>query len=352
MFADPVPRGADVLLVSNILHDWDVPANREIVGRLRRRSQRRAATDSRRLSERRLDGPLPIALYSAALFSFTEGRAYSAAGIPRVARSGRPGSGTVSRRSSTAVFCRRCGDDRRRLLTAQRSPPTVNVARRLSAMAAPQPDVVAVAAQRGKYPAAGKITISYVSPIGRGQQSDCQRIGAVGYAPGMRLAVSWPGFDFISLVFALLKAGAVAILIDPGMGRRNLVAASKRPSPRVLWPFRWPSGPPAVCRPVSEGAIQCDGRPKTALGRHDRAALRASGAPTSSRWQRGPTIRRQSSSRPAAPALPKACFISMAISTQVEQLGEAFQIARRIDLAGFPLFGFSTVLWGSRPSSR
>jgi hypothetical protein len=26
-----------------------------------------------------LDGPLPIALYSAALFSFTEGRAYSAA---------------------------------------------------------------------------------------------------------------------------------------------------------------------------------------------------------------------------------------------------------------------------------
>ena len=32
-----------------------------------------------------------------------------------------------------------------------------------------------------------------------------------------------PGIDFVSLVFGLFKAGAVAILIDPGMGRRNLI---------------------------------------------------------------------------------------------------------------------------------
>ncbi len=32
-----------------------------------------------------------------------------------------------------------------------------------------------------------------------------------------------PGNEFIALVFALFKAGAVIVLIDPGMGRKNLI---------------------------------------------------------------------------------------------------------------------------------
>lgn len=46
----------------------------------------------------------------------------------------------------------------------------------------------------------------------------------LGAKQGTRLALLVrPGIDFVSLVFALFKAGAVAILIDPGMGRRNLI---------------------------------------------------------------------------------------------------------------------------------
>lgn len=46
----------------------------------------------------------------------------------------------------------------------------------------------------------------------------------LGVVPGTRLALLVrPGIDFISLVFGLFKAAAVAILIDPGMGRRNLI---------------------------------------------------------------------------------------------------------------------------------
>ena len=73
-------RGCDVILLSNILHDWDVPANRELVGRLAAAlaSGGRLLIHDAFLNDA-LDGPLPIALYSAALFSFTEGRAYSAA---------------------------------------------------------------------------------------------------------------------------------------------------------------------------------------------------------------------------------------------------------------------------------
>ena len=47
---------------------------------------------------------------------------------------------------------------------------------------------------------------------------------SLGAKQGTRLALLVrPGIDFVSLVFALFKAGTVAILIDPGMGRRNLI---------------------------------------------------------------------------------------------------------------------------------
>ncbi len=42
--------------------------------------------------------------------------------------------------------------------------------------------------------------------------------------PGLRMALLVPpSIDFITLVFALLESGAVQILIDPGMGRKNLL---------------------------------------------------------------------------------------------------------------------------------
>jgi ubiquinone/menaquinone biosynthesis C-methylase UbiE len=78
MFADPLPS-CDTALLSNVLHDWDVPECETIV--------RRCADAVNPGGEvlihdvflnDDLSGPLPIALYSASLFSLTEGRAYSA----------------------------------------------------------------------------------------------------------------------------------------------------------------------------------------------------------------------------------------------------------------------------------
>lgn len=78
MFTDPVPEG-DVVLLSNVLHDWDVPECRRLVAR---------CADALPAGGRLLihdvflndahDGPPAVALYSAALFMITEGRAYSA----------------------------------------------------------------------------------------------------------------------------------------------------------------------------------------------------------------------------------------------------------------------------------
>src|SRR5262249_60117223 len=75
-----VPAGADVVLLSNVLHDWDVPQCRALVARCAA-----ALPPGGRLlvHDVFLDddhgGPLAVALYSAALFCLTEGRAYSAA---------------------------------------------------------------------------------------------------------------------------------------------------------------------------------------------------------------------------------------------------------------------------------
>lgn len=78
LLEDPFPS-ADAILFSNVLHDWDVPDCRRLI-------QRAAASLNPRghllihdvFLDDRLDGPLPVALYSALLFSLSEGRAYSA----------------------------------------------------------------------------------------------------------------------------------------------------------------------------------------------------------------------------------------------------------------------------------
>jgi SAM-dependent methyltransferase len=79
MFADPVPDDCDVMLLSNVLHDWDVPQCRALIARL---AAALPAGGRLLIHDVFLDddhaGPLPVALYSAALFSLTEGRAYSA----------------------------------------------------------------------------------------------------------------------------------------------------------------------------------------------------------------------------------------------------------------------------------
>jgi SAM-dependent methyltransferase len=79
MFKNPVPEGADVILLSNVLHDWDVADCSSLVSRCGSalRPGGRLLIHDVFLNDG-LDGPLPIALYSAALFRLTEGRAYSA----------------------------------------------------------------------------------------------------------------------------------------------------------------------------------------------------------------------------------------------------------------------------------
>lgn len=101
----------------------------------------------------------------------------------------------------------------------------VNVGLRLSAIAAANPRGVAVAAPGGRDTAGKRI---YETVTFRELDDDSNLLADglawMGVRSGMRLALMVPpGIDFISLVFAMFKAGVVTVLIDPGMGWRNLI---------------------------------------------------------------------------------------------------------------------------------
>lgn len=104
--------------------------------------------------------------------------------------------------------------------------PRLNVADRLAEVAARMPDGIAVVCPHrilARYSSARYATITFGE---LDTDAACIARGLVdwGVAPGTRLALLVrPGIEFVTLVFALLRAGAVIVLVDPGLGRRNLI---------------------------------------------------------------------------------------------------------------------------------
>lgn len=108
-----------------------------------------------------------------------------------------------------------------------------NVAQLLHGSAQMRPRAMAIAEPLGR-DAHGKRQYRQVTL--RQLDEDSSRIARgllnLGAEPGMRMALLVrPGIDFISLVFAMFKAGLVVVLIDPGMGRRSMIhcLAESRP---------------------------------------------------------------------------------------------------------------------------
>jgi acyl-CoA synthetase (AMP-forming)/AMP-acid ligase II len=100
----------------------------------------------------------------------------------------------------------------------------VNVARRLSVVAQRMPDGVAVAVPGRRRRGRREYHTCTFAELDRETNRLASGLRAMGIQPGMRIALLVrPSREFIALVFALFKAGAVIVLIDPGMGRRNLI---------------------------------------------------------------------------------------------------------------------------------
>ena len=101
---------------------------------------------------------------------------------------------------------------------------TVNIASALSEVARLRPYATAVACSAGR-DRAGRVAYTHWTFRQLDCESDVLAHGLVAYGikRGVRTVLMVkPGLEFFSLTFALFKAGAVPILIDPGMGVRNL----------------------------------------------------------------------------------------------------------------------------------
>ena len=83
----------------------------------------------------------------------------------------------------------------------------------------------------------GRVSYAHYTFSQLDQESDYlafqfQRLG-IGEATKVLLFVR-PSLEFALVAFALFKVGAIPVLIDPGMGRRNLINAVKEVEPEIL----------------------------------------------------------------------------------------------------------------------
>ncbi len=113
----------------------------------------------------------------------------------------------------------------------------VNVASHLVRMSTTHPEHVAIHTPRGRVNPDGPTPHRDITFAELNADSDAiaHGLSAAGVCRGARSALMVPPSpDFFALTFALLKLGAVPVLIDPGMGVKNLGACLAEAEPEVF----------------------------------------------------------------------------------------------------------------------
>ncbi len=112
----------------------------------------------------------------------------------------------------------------------------MNIASYLPAMARQHPEMPAVIVQHGRARGGGSRYTTYT--LGQlDHESDCIARGLerAGIRRGVRTVLMvTPGLEFFALTFALFKVGAVPVMVDPGMGLKNLGTSLAQAEPEAF----------------------------------------------------------------------------------------------------------------------
>jgi acyl-CoA synthetase (AMP-forming)/AMP-acid ligase II len=242
----------------------------------------------------------------------------------------------------------------------------LNVTDRLAAFARMMPDANAVVCRhpRGsavRKPHRGTSGALYDTISFRDLEAEVGRISnglaTWGVPKGTRLALLVrPGIDFVTLVFALLRAGMVIVLVDPGLGHRNLIRSLSEAEPegfvgigtaqaaRVLMRKRFPQarwnvtvGHRWLWRGKTLNELRAMG--DTGASRNNAAKP----APPTHADDAAAVIFTSGSTGPAKGVL----YTHRMFDAQAEEIQATYRIEPgRIDLACFPLFALFNATMG------
>jgi len=229
------------------------------------------------------------------------------------------------------------------LSSAFTEPALCNIAAHLPQMADTYPDQPAVI-----HPATGgHFTFRQLN-------EDCDRcawgLRRLGIGRGTRTVLMVrPGLEFFSLTFALFKLGAVPVLIDPGMGKANLLACIEETAPEAFIAISlaqamrvWqPSAFRSVTTVVTVGHRWFWGGPTLAQVREPS-------------WRAFPCVPTREDDQAAilftsgSTGVPKGVMYEHGMfDAQVRALRETYGIkAGEMDLPAFPLFALFSVTMG------
>ncbi len=230
----------------------------------------------------------------------------------------------------------------------------MNVAERLTLQAKLAPDTIAIASPTGSHRQGIHRDYHTLSmrDLDRRSSSIAAGLQGMGIGPGTRIALLVRfGEDFISLVFALLKTGATMVLVDPGMGRKNLIRCLEATNPDgfIAIPAAYAitrvlrSRFPNAKKNVVVGRWLPGSRTPT-LQQLEKASPEAYSNPVSSSEAEAAIIFTTGSTGPPKGVL----YTHQTFLSQIDLIAGRYEVPPGgVDLSCFPLFGLFNAVMGT-----
>jgi acyl-CoA synthetase (AMP-forming)/AMP-acid ligase II len=191
-----------------------------------------------------------------------------------------------------------------------------------------------------------------MADLDRRSSSIAVGLQSMGIGPGKRIGLLVRfGEDFITLVFAMLKTGATMILIDPGMGRKNIIQclAATNPDGFIAIPMAH-----AIVRMLSSrfpnaklnvlSGRWLPGLPSVTLSQLERSSPNDYRDPIHDWEAESAIIFTTGSTGPPKGVL----YTHKTFHSQIDLIASRYEIASGgVDLSCFPLFGLFNAVMGT-----